>query len=221
VAGGYWHSLALRSDGTVWSWGSNMHGTLGDGNASVVEPRTTPGQIIGLDDIISVSAGADHSLAIKADRTLWAWGRNSSAQIGTGTTSANEPTPIQVLTNVIAAAGGYWHSLALRSDGTVWAWGDNEWGQLGDGTAPVDQPSPVPVSELTGIIAISAGFSHSIALKSDGTVWAWGRDNVGQLGDDVASVNQPTPVPVAFLTDIIAIAAGGYHNLALQSDGTV
>ena len=123
-----------------------------------------------------IAGGGEHSIALKSDGTVWAWGNNWVGQLGDGTTS-HRSTPVQVsgLSGVIAIAGGGYHSIALKSDGTVWAWGWNEYGQLGDGTTS-HRSTPVQVSGLSGVIAIAGGGYHSIALKSDGTVWAWGNN---------------------------------------------
>jgi len=119
----------------------------------------------------------------------------------------------------IIAVGAY-HSIALRSNGTVWAWGHNDWGRLGNGTNIISSDVPVPVSNLTGVTAVAASYGHSLALKSDGTVWAWGRNFEGQLGNGT-STNSNVPVQVSNLTGVIAVAAGGGHSLALKSDGAV
>ena len=124
--------------------------------------------------MVAIAGGDSHSLALKSDGTVWAWGYNGCGQLGDGSTT-NRLTPVQVsgLTGVVAIAGGGSHSLALKSDGTVWAWGCNDYGQLGDGTT-TNRLTPVQVSGLTGVVAIAGGGAHSLALKSDGTVWAWG-----------------------------------------------
>jgi len=218
IAGGQTHSLALKNDGTVWAWGANGYGQLGDGTNT---NNKLPVQVSSLTNIIAVAAGIDHSLALKSDGTVWAWGYNYFGQLGNGTyTNSNTPVQVSSLTNIIAVAAGYQHSLALKSDGTVWTWGNNSSGQLGNGTNISKSNTPVQVSSLTGITAIAGGGSHSLALKSDGTVWAWGANNSGQLGNG-NNTNSNTPVQVSSLTGITAIAGGGSHTLALKNDGTV
>ncbi|HQI69830.1 MAG TPA: hypothetical protein PLT47_03720, partial [Bacteroidales bacterium] len=166
IAAGYQHSLALRNDSTLWAWGDNTDGQLGDSsNTSTM----TPVKVKGLTGVIAVSGGQAgyHSLALKADGTVWAWGRNTDGQLGDGTNiSKNIPTQITSLTGIIAIAGGEYHSLAIKNDGTVWAWGKNSKGQLGNGNT-VNSNIPVQVTNLTGITAIAAGRFFSIALKSD------------------------------------------------------
>ena len=217
IFAGDFQSLALKNDGTVWAWGRNDYGQLGDGTKT---NRSTPIQITGLSGVTAISAGGWHSLALKNDGTVWAWGRNDSGQLGDGTTS-NKSTPAQVtgLGGVTAISAGSSHSLALKNDGIVWAWGNNNYyGKLGDGTTE-DKSTPVQVKVLSGITAISAGSSHSLALKNDGTVWAWGYNYYGQLGNG-ATMNS-SPVQAKVLNGVVAISAGGSFSLALKNDGTV
>ncbi|WP_244237814.1 RCC1 domain-containing protein, partial [Corallococcus llansteffanensis] len=216
VAGGF-HNLAAKQDGTVWAWGRNAYGQLGDGTAT---NRSTPVPVQGLTGVAALAAGYQHSLAVKQDGTVWAWGYNVNGQLGDGTVT-DRPNPVQVqgLTGVTALAVGFYHSLALKQDGTVWAWGSNITGQLGDGTT-TDRLTPVQVQGLTGVTALAAGASHTLALKQDGTAWAWGFNNYGQLGDGTAT-DRLTPVQVQGLTGVTALASGGSHTLALKQDGTV
>ncbi|MFC5471295.1 immunoglobulin-like domain-containing protein, partial [Cohnella suwonensis] len=201
--------MALKSDGTLWAWGDNDYGQLGDGTTT---RRYTPVQV--LSGVQAIAAGARHSLALKSDGTLWAWGDNSVGDLGDGTT-IDRHTPVQVLSGVQAVASRGFHSLALKSDGTLWAWGDNAYGQLGDGTT-INSSTPVQV--LSDVQAIAAGFNHSLAVKSNGTLWAWGDNDWGQLGDGTMT-RRYTPVQV--LSGVQAVAGGGAHSLALKSDDTL
>jgi alpha-tubulin suppressor-like RCC1 family protein len=220
ITGGGFHNLALKSDGTVWAWGYNAYGQLGDGTAT---DRLTPVQVQGLTGVSAIAGGVFHSMALKSDGTVWTWGANGIGQLGDGT-ATDRLTPVQVqgLTGVSAIAGGREHSLALKSDGTAWAWGSNVYGQLSDASCLgfADRLTPVQVQGLTGVIAITGGGKHSLALKSDGTAWAWGWNADGQLGDGTFT-NHCTAVQVQGLTGIMAVAGGEDHSLALKSDGTV
>ena len=215
------HNLALKTDGTVWAWGNNDAGQLGNGTNT---ESNVPVQVNGLTAVMALVAGADHSIALKTDGTVWAWGGNQYVQLGNGTIiGANTPGPVSGLTGVTAVAGAAFHSLALKSDGTVWAWGFNLRGESGNGTyattAPFGSSTPGAVTGLVGVKAISAGTYHSLALKNDQTVWAWGHNQYGQLGDGTnTSINIPLQVPGL---SAVAIAGGGHHSLVLLSDGTV
>ncbi|MBI4485093.1 MAG: RCC1 repeat-containing protein, partial [Acidobacteria bacterium] len=198
MAAGGNHALALLANGTVRTWGQNNFGQLGDGTTV---NRSLPVGVAGLADVIAIAGGGTHSLALMSDRTVRAWGQNTFGQLGDGTTQ-NRRVPVAVagLANVTAIAAGGNHSLALMSDGTVWGWGFNASGQLGDGTFE-PRSSPVQVGGttglLTGVVQISAGGLHSLALMADGTVRAWGSHDSGQIGDGT-DPNTMTPVKVRF-----------------------
>jgi len=217
VAAGEEHSLALRSDGTVWAWGWNSNGQLGDG--TTIDSHA-PVQVQGLNNIKAISANGNHSIALRNDGTLWAWGSNWSGQLGDNTT-IDRLTPVQVqgLNSVTAISAGGVHTVALRDDGTVWTWGRNQhFGILGDGTT-TDRHIPGQVHDLNNITAISACGNHTLALRNDGTVWAWGMGAFGRLGDGTTG-NRFTPVKVQGLSNITAISAS-VGNIALRNDGTV
>lgn len=223
VSGGGWHSLALLDDGTVWAWGRNDAGQLG---IDSTEDQPTPVQVKDpsgsgvLDNIVAISAGGWHSMALSADGTVYVWGDNTYGQLGDGTADARLlPVALTDLSDVKAISAGYFHSLAVYGDGHVAAWGDNEYGQLGVGTTdPSNKPLTVP--GLQDVESVSAGHYHSIALKEDGTVWTWGDNSEGQLGIGDTLMTSNSPVQVVHLTDIQMISAGGYFNLALALDGS-
>jgi len=213
----YGHGLALERNGTVWAWGRNFYGQLGDGTTT---DRLEPVQVQGLPGIVAAGAGLCHSLALDGNGAVWAWGWNGNGQLGdNSTTDRGSPMQVPGLTGVAAIAAGWFHSLALRSDGTVWAWGSNTSGQLGDGTT-TQRLLPVQVQGLSGVVAIAAGTHHGLAIRNDGTVWAWGSNSMGQLGDG-SGVSRATPGQVSGPTGAVAVAGGAVHSLALTRDGKV
>jgi hypothetical protein len=217
VATGHYHTLAIRSDGTLWGWGYNALGQLCDGTTT---NRRVPVRVGGLTDVVATAGGRSMTYALRSDATLWACGDNANGQLGDGTrTRRLSPVRVGSLTNVVAFAGGRDHGLAVRADGTVWAWGDNAYGQLGDGTT-TDRTSPVQVAGITNAVDVVAGAHHSVVLRSDGSVWAWGRNNLAQLGDGTTTQRR-TPVSVSGLTGVAAIGAGRDHSLVVMDDGTV
>ena len=245
VAAGEFHSVALKKDGTVWTWGCNWYGQLGDGTT---ESRSIAVQVKGLNGIgflngvIAVAAGGHHTIALKDDGTVWAWGYNDYGQLGNGLT-AQSSTPVQVkriadedvyFTGVVKIVAGYDHTVSLRDDGTVWTWGRNHYGQLGDGNGGEEQYSDIPVqvlgpvigSYLSGIIDIAAGWVHTVALRNDGSVWSWGRNLYGQLGN---GTNTDSRIPVQVVDSLgtgllegsIGIVAGYQHTISLEDTGTI
>lgn len=197
VAAGAYHSLALHRDGTVWAWGANWNGQLGLGPDQEGRHQRTPVQVPGLTDVVALDAGDFHSLALRQDGTVWAWGANWDGQLGNGTSQPGfSPTQVPGLTDIVALASSPYHVLALRRDGTVWAWGLNLDGQLGDDPHMFRRFTAKPVPGLTEAVAIAAaGIGHSLAVRRDGTVWGWGSNGFGQIGTgSPEGVLLPTPV---------------------------
>lgn len=218
------HSLALKSDGTVWAWGINWHGQLGNGefHPDVAQP-STPAKVPGVSDIVSISAGGDHSMALTESGTVWAWGRNDQGQLGNGSTS-DSAVPVQVsgLTDVVAVSAGSFHSLAVKANGEVFSWGENTDGQLGLGTADyLPHVTPTRVPGLVNVSTVAAGGRHSLALADNGTIYGWGYNDVGAVGAGFTSGQLYSPTPVTGLSSVSAVAAGYWHSLALKHDGTV
>jgi alpha-tubulin suppressor-like RCC1 family protein len=218
VAAGASHTLVATPDGVVYAWGANSNGQLGDGTTT--SPRTTPTLIQGLTGIIQLAAGSSHSVALRADGTVWSFGYNGSGQLGDGTNNQKtSPARITTLNGVVAIAAGDSHSLALTSDGRVWTWGANGSGQLGQGST-TQILVPTMISGLTGVIAIAAGSSHTLAVKGDGTVWAFGANGSGQLGDGTTNQHR-SPVQMTGVSTGSAVSGGSSHSLIRLTDGTV
>lgn len=222
-------SPSAHAAGTgAWGWGQNDKGQLGLGASST--PVTTPTAISGVTNAVAIAGGNSHSLALRADGTVMAWGANDVGQLGNGTLNPS-PTPVQVpgLSHVVAIAAGFEGdaSYALLSNGTVRAWGDGGDGQLGIGAVPSGtcrcEATPVTISGLSGVVAIAGLDSGGMALLADGTARSWGANESGELGDGTISTTgcacKPAPVRVKGLANAVGIAGGTYNELALRADG--
>ena len=217
IAAGKSHSIALKDDGSVWTWGDNSFGQLGH---IVQKNSLAPKRIHGLNNVVAVSAGYHHSVALKKDGTVWTWGKNLNGQLGLGNNETfSKPIQIPNLTDVVYITSGASHCIALKGDGSVWAWGWNDYGQLGDGTF-ISRNSPIQINKAEKIVRISAGGLHSVALNTSGEVYAWGANTFGQLGKS-SFRNYAVPVKVFSLKNIVSVDAGDMHSLAIKSDGTV
>ncbi|PXY88344.1 RCC1 domain-containing protein [Bifidobacterium asteroides] len=252
-AGGWYHSLALGSDGNAYAWGRNQNGELGDGTENdhhtpikVSKPAGTPADFT----YVQVGAGSIHSLALGSDGNAYAWGHNNDGQLGDGTTTnrstpvkVNKPTDTPTDFTYVQVYSGYNHALAVGSDGYAYAWGDNWFGQLGNDSIPAGElnakaKSLVPVrvrnpansnetSKGLKVTQVSGGWKHSLALGSDGNVYAWGRNDFGQLGNNSQNtsyvpvrVRDPAnPTDTSKGLNAVQFSAGTYHSLAVGSDG--
>ena len=199
ISTGWAHSVALDTNGNIWSWGANIEGQLGDGTTS---HRSQPGVVLtpaGL-TFTDISASQGHTLALDADGNAWGWGANYDGQVGDGTSVDRrlQPTivtmPSGAIFTSITAGGG--HSLALDTNGSAWAWGLNGSGQLGDGTTTGQNiPTQVSLARFVTLTEVTAGGSHSLALRNTGNALAWGSNEDGQLGDGtITDRNAPVPV---------------------------
>ncbi|HEY2944633.1 MAG TPA: chitobiase/beta-hexosaminidase C-terminal domain-containing protein, partial [Vicinamibacteria bacterium] len=228
IAAGEYFSLALDSNGTVWAWGLNSSGQLGDGSTL---QRNRPVQVASFGTGLTataIAAGGTHALAVVSDGTVRAWGANWSGQLGNNTWNNTSSLPVTVvnslgesLSGVSKVEAGSNFSLALMANQTVRAWGYNGYGQLGDGTV-IQRITPVTVTGLSSITALGAGYGHSLAVKSDGMLFAWGYNGTGQLGD---GSTLPRSLPFQLSLTAVQEAAGGKyvygHSAAVTTDGTV
>ncbi|MCM8769220.1 MAG: hypothetical protein NC911_06040, partial [Candidatus Omnitrophica bacterium] len=216
IAAGQFHSLGIKRDGSLWAWGRNNNGQLGDGTTN---DALVPVRLGIATDWTMVAAGHSHSLAIKTAGTLWAWGVNNYGQLGDGTASTRlSPVQIGLDNDWVAVAAGSAHTMALKADGSLWAWGQNSYGQLGDGTT-VTRYSPVRIGTDNNWVAIACGWFHTLALKSDGTLYSWGNNAYGQLGRQSTPDNFSRPVKIGIETNWSKISAGWYHSAAIKSNG--
>jgi hypothetical protein len=213
VAAGADHTLALRRDGTVWAWGSNAYGQLGDGTTVT---RTTPIQVIGLAGVTSIAAGDDFSVAVQNDGAagglLWAWGRNHNGQLGDGSQlSRNVPVRVVGASDVVEASARRGFAVARSSDGTIRAWGLNDSWQLGSSAGPMSL-SAVHVPPVAQMRGIATGMRRGLAVGRNGRVWWW--------GDDEWEVTR-SPQYLPGSSAVISAAAGWLQTLVLRADGSV
>ncbi len=243
IWGGARGTIILKSDGTVWTWGANFNGKLGVGVDSNTLPRAlVPGEVHGvgnagyLNSIAAIMGGEIHNVALKSDGTVWAWGLNAYGQLGNGTTN-DSYSPVQVglgavppLTSVTKLGGRPYFTLAVKADGTIWAWGMNQFGQMGNGTVnPISGPqvtvpvmvnSSSPGGPINNPMQVTCGYQFGAALTTNGTVWTWGSGSHGELGNGTTGSSY-TPTQVPGLSNVTAISAGWFHILARKSNGTV
>jgi alpha-tubulin suppressor-like RCC1 family protein len=217
VSAGNKHAVAVRENGTASAWGLNNFGQLGLNDTTT---RQTPVQI-SLVTWCQLSAGFLHTLAIRTNGTAWAWGSNSNGQVGDNT-SINKLSPVSVVggfTNWCQVSAGQNFSLGVRTNGTAWAWGSSDYGKLGDNTT-VSKSSPVSVvGGFTDWCQVSAGSESSLAVRQNGTAWAWGSNSNGQLGDNT-TVSKSSPVSVVGgFTNWCQVSAGQSHSLGVRQNG--
>lgn len=236
LGGRPYFTIAVKADGTVWAWGMNQFGQMGNDTVNPMSgPQVTvPVQVSNsgaggaINRPLQVTCGYQFGAALTTNGTVWTWGSGTHGELGNGTMgSSYTPTQVPGLTNITAISAGWFHILALKSDGTAWAWGNNSNGELGDGTT-ANRSNAVQVLNLSEIAAISGGDSHSSALAADGTVWKWGRNDVGELGNGaVNAIANPVPAKILFdkfgagFSNVVLLSARDYHNIAVKADGSV
>jgi len=214
------NAMAIRTDGSLWAWGYNFFGQLGDGTNT---DRKTPVKI--MDSVASVSANKHagiylgdgntsiqgYSLAIRTDGSLWAWGWNGYGQLG-DETDIDRNTPVKIMDDVVSVSAGEMNAMAVRTDGSLWAWGYG--GQLGDGTIIRNKPEKI----MDSVASVSEGRTHTTFVKTDGSLWTWGENAYGGLGD---GTNTRRDIPVKIMDDVASVSSGWYHAIAVKTDGSL
>lgn len=221
----FWNfTVALKTDGSIWSWGLGGSGQLGHGNTTQL---SSPVQIGAGYDWCCISAGSAFTAAVKFNGTLWTWGSGGQGQLG-GNSLSSRSSPLQVGgdTDWFSVSAGAYHCMGIRTDGTLWAWGDNSYGQLGTGNT-TSTSSPVQIGSLTDWVLVVSASANTYAIKSDGTLWGWGRNTYGQLGQG-NTTNRSSPVQIGSDTDWRVIRPNftesiynGQGILAVKSNGTL
>jgi alpha-tubulin suppressor-like RCC1 family protein len=220
ISAGGTHSLGLRADGSAWAWGSNSSGRLGDD--STISKSSPVSVVGGFQDWVQVSAGSAHSAALRANGSAWAWGSNSNGRLGDDTL-IDKSSPVSVVGGFtdwtqISAGGNF--TIAIRAGGSAWAWGFNTGGRLGDNTL-TSRLSPVSVvGGFSDWVQVSAGGAHTIALRANGSAWAWGYNTNGYLGDGTTTSRRSPVSVLGGFTDWVQVSAGGALSSAIRANGS-
>jgi hypothetical protein len=212
------HSAAVTADGSLYTWGANVNGEIGNGEkAEMFAPpneQGIPTPVKVMDNVVSVSLGNCFSAAITNDGSLYTWGSNGMGQLGNGTKN-DSLVPVKIMDDVMAVSLGRYHSAAITSDGSLYTWGENGNGQLGNGTK---EDSLVPVKIMDNVKSIDLGMSHSAAITDDGSLYTWGMNDWGQVGN---GTKEDCLVPAKILDNAVSVSLGYYHGAAITSDGSV
>jgi alpha-tubulin suppressor-like RCC1 family protein len=227
ISCGYYHTAATKIDGTLWVWGLNANGQLGtNGTLTSTNPRQT---IATATTWKVVSAGKFHNAAIKTDGTLWLWGGNSYGQIGDNTNGTDRLSPVQTIsggTNWKLASSGKYHTAAIKTDGTLWLWGSSNYGQIGDNTTTAKSSPIQTIAGGTNWKYVVATYANTYAIKTDGTLWAWGWNYYGGIGNNTntittgLSISSPVQT-IASGTNWKSVVGGINHAVAIKTDGTL
>jgi alpha-tubulin suppressor-like RCC1 family protein len=219
VSVGQFHSAALATDGVIWSWGANGNGQVGIGYPSSY--IDTPVPIITETGWNRISCGGVHILALKTDNTLWAWGGNSTGQLGMGDTIYENWEPFVISTNTdwSCVSAGAFYSTAIKTNFTIWSWGYNNYGQLGLNDTLL-RTSPNQIGTQSDWVLVSAGYYHTLARKTNNTIWSWGYNEFYHLGLG-DSENRNTPSQIGTQSDWSVISAGSDHSVVIKNNGAI
>ncbi|MCL2336675.1 MAG: S-layer homology domain-containing protein [Firmicutes bacterium] len=198
--------MAIKTDGSLLSWGINNCGQLGNGTTAFF---STPIKI--MDNVASVSTGDGFAMAVKTDGSLWGWGNNPDGQLGNGTTTGSN-TPVKIMDGVASVSAGFDRTVAVKTDGSLWAWGRS---RLGNG---MTTGSSTPVKIMDNVASVSAGDGYTMAIKTDGSLWCWGYNGEGELGNGTTT---DTNVPIKIMDDVTSVSAARGYTMAIKTDGSL
>lgn len=217
ICTGNTHSAAIKSNGTLWTWGRNVYGQLGNGTWT---DTGVPTQIGTDTDWKYVEAQVEMMAAVKTNHTIWTWGDNEFGGLGDGTTVIrNTPTQVGNDNDWKSIKAARYYCLAIRNDNTLWGWGNNFTGQLGDGTT-IDRFTPIQIGTENDWYKILTGEHHALAIKNNGTLWTWGGNDFGQLGIG-SQTAQYIPTQIGTENDWSEIGIGTFNSFAIKVDGSL
>lgn len=208
----YARSMAVQEDGTLWAWGNNVDGRLGDGTEN---DHNIP--FILSKNVKSIAQSDMRSFYIKQDGTLWGWGDNWQGTLGNGTRT-NETTPTMITDNAMQVSSGGYHTMLIKKDYTLWGCGSNQAGSLGFENEGYEHLYPNFQKIMNNIVSVKAGYGHTLALDTYGTLWAWGMNENGQVGD---GTTKDVYKPKKIMTDVKMISAKENQSFAIKQDGTL
>jgi alpha-tubulin suppressor-like RCC1 family protein len=213
VSAGGSHTCAIKTNGSLWCWGNNLFGQLGDRTNT---DRNTPIQIMP-SGATSVSLGGSHTCAVKTNGSLWCWGTNGDGELGDGTNTAKN-TPVQIMSSGVSSVElGQNYTCAVTTNGSLWCWGYNGYGQLGDGTNTAKN-TPVQVMS-SGVVSVALGYYHTCVIKTNGSLWCWGNNTSGQIGDGT-NIDKNTPVQI-MPSGVSSVSLGKDHTCAIKTNGSL
>ncbi len=220
ISTGMDYTAVLDENGTLWMWGGNDYGQLGNGTT---EDSAVPAKV--MDGVAAVSCGSHHAAAIKADGSLWMWGWNIYGQLGNGTTE-DSPVPVKIMDHVVAVSCGTLHTAAIQTDGSLWLWGANDYGQLGNGASGFEATSVVPIKVMDNVAAVNCGSLHTAAIQTGGSLWMWGDNGIGQLGNSGGNSTNDEglpiqTVPIKAMDNVAAVSCGDAYTAAIQTDDSL
>jgi alpha-tubulin suppressor-like RCC1 family protein len=214
--------VAMMCSGcSLWSWGNNDLGQLGDGTTT---PHSTPMQTGTFADWLSVSSGILTTCGIRSAHTLWCWGDGTDGLVGNGTTTTTEPTPVQVGTDTdwSSVSVGLSHACAIRNSGTLWCWGNDDFDQLGiGGDGTMNESSPVQIGTDTNWKQVAAGWEHTCGVRTNGLLSCWGDNSSNELGDGTTVSRDTPPDQIGDASTWTSVSTGSLSTCGIQSSGSL